>query len=81
MDMTDDELKHIAYEVDEYLTKMRVQHKLPPLSLCGIVLARLAMLSNAFEMTNDFIHLLESSKDSIIENEKFNQENGIKIVH
>ena len=45
--MTDDKLSKIAFEIDDIIAALSIKHKIEPLTLTSVILARLVL-------TNDF---------------------------
>ena len=45
--MTDDKLAKLAFEIDDIIAALSIKHKIEPLSLTSVILARLVL-------TNDF---------------------------
>jgi hypothetical protein len=70
--INDEELEHLVNEVDEYLANMCIDNKLDPMSVSGIVLARLALMAKEMDSIGEFLLLLESAKSRIMDSEQFN---------
>ncbi len=45
--MTDDKLSKLAFEIDDIIAALSIKHKIEPLTLTSVILARLVL-------TNDF---------------------------
>jgi hypothetical protein len=54
------ELSQPVTDIDEMLLELGLKHKLPPLLLSAIMMARLMHLNDECETTEDFVGLLES---------------------
>lgn len=65
----DDDLQIVSDEMDLCLTGACVKHKMPPVMLSAIVLARLMHLNNSVETSEDFAKLLQSVAEKILNNE------------
>ena len=68
-ELDDEQLRIISDELDLTLQRLCLEHKLPPLSLGAITIARLIHLNGFVDSKNDFGKLLLSVGDSIIKNE------------
>ena len=64
--INDDDLKLLVDEVDEALIQLTIKYKIEPLSLTGVMLARMAIAAKAVNNIPDFISLLESSKETLL---------------
>ena len=56
--MTDDAVEKIAYEVDDFISLMVVKHKLDPLTLGSVMMARLMLANQYFGSGDDFRQLM-----------------------
>ena len=56
--MQDDKLSKIAYEVDDIIAALSVKHKIDPLSLTSIVLARIVLTNDYVGSGEDFRKLM-----------------------
>jgi hypothetical protein len=56
--MDDQILEHLSGEVDEIITLFCIKHKISPLVLSSIIIARLYHLNNAAGSTDDFKKLM-----------------------
>jgi len=52
--MNDDKLTYIADTVDNFLMNMVLEHKIDPLSLASIILARLVLMAQETECDDEF---------------------------
>jgi hypothetical protein len=50
--MTDDKLAKLAFEIDDIIAALSIKHKIEPLSLTSVILARL-VLANDFTGSGD----------------------------
>ena len=57
---TEQTLLSITKEVDAMLAKIIIEHKISPLSLTGVVLARLCLMCEEMECREDMNELLET---------------------
>lgn len=55
----------LSDEIDHKLVEWMQEHKLPPLNLTAIILARLTWLARVGEYENAFLELLEHPKEII----------------
>ena len=69
MELDDTQLKIIADDVDLTLQRICIEHKIPPLSVSAIVLARLIHLNNISDSKDDLAKLFLSIGNSLINNE------------
>jgi hypothetical protein len=75
--MNDDKkLELIVDEIDNMFIKIITQYRPEPLSLCGIVLARMAVMAKSFDGKDDYLALLDHAKNTIMEPIEEN-----KLVH
>ena len=74
--LSDKELEHLSREVDDWLALTTIKYKLAPMSVCGIVLARLALMSKEVDSLNEFLLLLEAAKSQMMDAEEFNLKNN-----
>ena len=56
--MTDDNISKLAYEVDDFISLMVVKHKLDPLTLGSVMMARLMLANQYFGSGDDFRQLM-----------------------
>lgn len=61
--MTDDTVEKIAYEVDDFISLMVVKHKLDPLTLGSVMMARLMLANQYFGSGDDFRKLMLNIPD------------------
>ena len=64
--MSEGQLEIISHELDDYLIEFSMKYKVSPLSLSGIILARLAHLNNSFNSKDEYIKLLGSVSDTLV---------------
>ena len=64
----DEMLQELSDQIDNKLIEWLTQHKIPPLNLSAVILARLTWLAKESDCKDDFLSLLEAPKD-ILENE------------
>jgi len=56
--MNDDKLIGVAATVDDFLMNMVLEHKIDPLSLASIILARLVLMAQETECDDEFKKVL-----------------------
>jgi hypothetical protein len=56
--MTDDTVEKIAYEVDDFISLMVTKHRLDPLILGSVMMARLMLANQYFGSGDDFRQLM-----------------------
>jgi len=61
-------LVELVEQIDVKLVEWISEHKIPPLKLIAVILARLTWLAKQGDFKEDFLQLLESPKE-ILENE------------
>ena len=61
--MTDDNISKLAYEVDDFISLMVVKHKLDPLTLGSVMMARLMLANQYFGSGDDFRKLMLNIPD------------------
>jgi hypothetical protein len=69
MELENSQLRIIADDLDLVLQRLCLQHKISPLSMSGIVLARLVHLNNLSESKDDLAKLMFSIGESLSKNE------------
>ena len=69
MELKDTQLRIIADDLDLVLQRLCLQNKISPLSMSGIVLARLVHLNNLSESKDDLAKLMLSIGESLSKNE------------
>lgn len=69
MELEDTQLKIIADDLDLALQRTCLEHKISPLSVSAIVLARLVHLNNLSESKDDLAKLMLSIGESLSKNE------------
>lgn len=67
--LDDTQLKLIADDLDIMLQRLCIEHKMPPLALSAVTLARLIHLNGAVDSKEDFGKLLLSVGSSLLNNE------------
>jgi hypothetical protein len=58
--LTDNKIEDIAFEVDDFISMMVTKHKLDPLTLGSVMMARLVLANEIFGSGDDFRKLLEN---------------------
>ena len=58
--MSDEELVRLSYQIDNFLYKIFKEKEIAPISLSGIVLARLIRMNESVSSEEDFYKLLKS---------------------
>ena len=61
--MTDDTVEKIAYEVDDFISLMVTKHRLDPLTLGSVMMARLMLANQYFGSGDDFRKLMLNIPD------------------
>lgn len=56
--MTDDTVEKIAYQVDDFISLMVTTHKLDPLTLGSVMMARLLLANQFFGSGDEFRQLM-----------------------
>jgi hypothetical protein len=69
MELKDTQFRIIADDLDLVLQRLCLQNKISPLSMSGIVLARLVHLNNLSESKDDLAKLMLSIGESLSKNE------------
>jgi hypothetical protein len=69
MELDNTQLRIISDDLDLVLQRLCLQHKISPLSMSGIVLARLVHLNNLSESKDDLAKLMLSIGESLSKNE------------
>lgn len=69
MELDDTQLRLIADDLDIFLQRLCIEHKMPPLALSAITLARLIHLNGAVETKDDLGKLMLSVGNSILNRE------------
>ena len=64
----DEMLQELSDQIDNKLIEWLTQHKIPPLNLSAVILARLTWLAKESDCKDDFLSLLEAPRE-ILENE------------
>jgi hypothetical protein len=64
----DEMLQELSDQIDNQLVEWVTQHKMPPLNLAAVILARLTWMAKMSDCKDDFLSLLEAPRD-ILENE------------
>ena len=68
--MNDEQLPKIATEIDDLLAEMMEKYQVPPLILGTVFLARLVVMAEFTEVTEDFNRVLQVAMDKIISNKE-----------
>jgi len=65
--VTDEKLLKISYDIDEFLMSEVLKHDISPITLSGIIMARLVRMNESAKTDNDFYELLNtvSAKDHL----------------
>ena len=63
INMTDDTVEKIAYEVDDFISLMVTKHRLDPLILGSVMMARLMLANQYFGSGDDFRKLMLNIPD------------------
>ena len=58
INMTDDTVEKIAYEVDDFISLMVTKHRLDPLTLGSVMMARLVLANEFFGSGDEFRQLM-----------------------
>ena len=58
INMTDDTVEKIAYEVDDFISLMVTKHRLDPLTLGSVMMARLMLANQYFGSGDEFRQLM-----------------------
>jgi len=58
--LTDNKIEDIAFEVDDFISMMVTKHKLDPLTLGSVMMARLMLANEFFGSGDEFRKLLEN---------------------
>jgi len=61
--VTDEELLTISKKVDEFLSTLAVEYRIPALELSAVILARLILLNSELQTQKDFRNLLNAIAD------------------
>ena len=69
MELEDTQLRIIADDLDLMLQRLCLEHKISPLSMSGIVLARLVHLNRISDSREDLAKLMLSIGESLSKNE------------
>ena len=56
--MTDDKVSEMAYEVDDFISLMLIKHRLDPLTMGSIIMARLMLANQYVGSGNEFRQLM-----------------------
>jgi hypothetical protein len=56
--LTDEKLLEVSTKVDKFLLEIAEQNEMPALALSAVILARLMLINNEFQSTNDFKKLM-----------------------
>jgi hypothetical protein len=61
--LTDDTVEKIAYEVDDFISLMVTKHRLDPLTLGSVMMARLMLANQYFGSGDEFRQLMLNIPD------------------
>ena len=61
--MQDDRLAKIAFEVDDIIAALSIKHKIEPLSLTSVILARLVLANDFTGSGDDFRKIIANIPD------------------
>jgi hypothetical protein len=56
--LTDEKLLEVSTKVDKFLLEIAEQNEMPALALSAVILARLMLINNEFQSTDDFKKLM-----------------------
>ena len=69
MELKEDKLRTLVDSLDKMLDNSCDEYEIPPLSMCGILLARMVHLCMMLSMEEDLAKLMISISDSIVNKE------------
>jgi hypothetical protein len=58
--MTDDKLAKLAFEIDDIIAALSIKHKIEPLSLTSVILARLVLANDFTGSGDDFRKIMSN---------------------
>ena len=58
--MTDDKLAKIAFEIDDIIVELSTKHKIDPLTLTSVILARLVLTNDFTGSGDDFRKIISN---------------------
>jgi hypothetical protein len=58
--MTDDKLAKLAFEIDDIIAALSIKHKIEPLSLTSVILARLVLTNDFTGSGDDFRKIMSN---------------------
>ena len=61
--MTDDNLSKLAFEIDDIIFELITKHKIDPLSLTSVILARLVLANDFTGSGDDFRKIISNIPD------------------
>ena len=64
--LTDEKLLEVSTKVDKFLLEIAEQNEMPALALSAVILARLMLINNEFQSTDDFKKLMGVVSESPI---------------
>ena len=68
-ELNDEQLRIIADDLDLVLQKLCIEHRMPPLAISAVALARMIHLNGVTDTKEDFGKLLLSVGNSLLNNE------------
>jgi hypothetical protein len=69
MELKDDEMRTVVESLDKMLDTTCAEYNIPPLTMCGILLARMVHLCRLLSMEEDLAKLMISISESIVNKE------------
>ena len=69
MELKDDEMRTVVESLDKMLDTTCAKYNIPPLTMCGILLARMVHLCRLLSMEEDLAKLMISISESIVNKE------------
>ena len=69
MEFKDDEMRTVVESLDKMLDTTCAEYNIPPLTMCGILLARMVHLCRLLSMEEDLAKLMISISESIVNKE------------
>jgi len=61
--MTDDKLAKLAFEIDDIIAALSIKHKIEPLTLTSVILARLVLANDFTGSGDDFRKMIDNIPD------------------
>ena len=69
MELKEDKLRTVVDSLDKMLDTTCFEYEIPPLSMCGILLARMVHLCRMLSLEDDLAKLMISISDNIVNKE------------